>query len=348
MIKFLKKYKKIIVIFSFAYIYMLLIFLVPSGFSLLTPGDISTINNVYEIEERAFENDLNTVSVYSWHELSVFQKWIVSKNSEYDLHEQYESDKNLSVLDITKQGNISKQSSHEQAIITAYKQASKVDSNIKIDYDFKGLLVYSNFGKFANIGDLVVGIDGVLLEEVDDYNDFTKLMYKEIIVEGVKKYQRRQKFAITLDTGKEINLNYEGNEFMSFLPKFEIKETIPQYNEKTDRRSVGGPSGGAMQSLAIYSALLNISYGDLKIAGTGTMELAETNPFSSSEDLVGNIGGLVQKYYTVLDNKVDIFIVPKNQYYLIEGIIDHKKIKVYEVDNFNEIIEIMKEHEKDA
>lgn len=330
MIKLLNKYKKLIIMISFAYIYMLVILLVPSGFSLITPGEISSINNVYEIEGIEFTNNFNTVSVYSWHDLTVFQKWAVNKNKYYDLYEQPAADKNLSLTDIVKQGNISKQTSHEQAIIAAYEKAHEKDSRIKIDYTFEGLVIYNNYGKFTNIGDLVVGINGVTIDSVPNYNDFLLLAYDEVVV-GSGNYKLKQNMKLTLANGTEIQTDYVGNEYMYFMPKFKIDSTTPKYIEKVDKRNVGGPSGGAMQALTIYSALLNLKVPDEKIAGTGTIELMGYK--------VGKIGGLKQKYYTVIDNKVDVFFVPKAQLSLLDDLLNTTNIKVVGVDTLDEIIE---------
>lgn len=337
MIKLLNKYKKHIIMISFAYIYMLFILIVPSGFSLLTPGDITTIDNVYDIENVEFNNNLNTVSVLEWHELTTFQKWLVDNSSKFDVYKQYESEKHLSLIDLNKQGTITKESSHDKAIITAYTHANKLNNEIAIDYKFKGLTVYNNYGKYVSIGDLVVKIDDIGIDDVDNYYEFILLTYKEVEVNGVTKYQRRQNLKLQLENGDVIQTNYQDKEFIDFEPKFEIINTYPKYNQKEDKRNVGGPSGGAMQTLAIYSALLNINYKDIKVAGTGTIE-----PYN---DKVGIIGGIVQKYYTVIDNKVDIFFVPTTNYNEIKDIIDNKKIKVYPVDTFDDIIEIMREYE---
>lgn len=330
--KLLSKYKKLLIIVSFAYIYLFVLLVAPSGFSLLTPGEITAIDKIYDIENIEFNNDINTVSVYSWNELTVFQKWMVKYSDRYDMFKQTDSRKDLSVAEINRQGKLSKEASHQQAIITAYKYANLKNSSITIDYDFKGLSVYSNFNKYAKIGALVTAIDDVSVNDVSTYDEFFKLTLDEIERDGETVYLRKQKYKITLDDGTTYNLDYKDDEFMSFMPKFEIKSTTPSYNEKADRRNVGGPSGGAMQTLAIYSALLGNDYGNLKIAGTGTIE--------AYNDSVGRIGGIIQKFYTIKESRVDIFIVPADQLDELNNI-DFKDIKVYGVEKFEDIITIM-------
>ena len=71
--------------------------------------------------------------------------------------------------------------------------------------------------------------------------------------------------------------------------------------------SESGPSGGLMTSLAIYS---NINRVDLtsgkKIAGTGTIE---------EGGKVGEISGVKYKLIGAVNNKADVFLVPKGENY---------------------------------
>lgn len=331
MLKFLNKYKKAFIIVSFAYIYLLMILLVPSGYALTTPGEITSIDsNLYNIEGIDFTNDFNTISVYSWNELTVFQKWLVTKTDRYELYKQTPLQDQLSNSDLNKRGKISKEASHQLAIITAYENANKIDSNINIEYDFKGLVVYTNFGKYANIGSLVVGVNDLSL--IDNPNlTYEELYFETLEVIGDDLYQRKQTLKITLDNGESIDVNYENNEYMSFYPQFEIKKTTPTYYEELDKRNVGGPSGGMMQALAIYTALLNIDTNDKIIAGTGTIEIINNYR-------IGQIGGIVQKYYTAIDNNVDIMIIPSSQYHELKDHVDDDKIIIIDAKNFNELI----------
>lgn len=333
MLKFIKKHQKLLITLSFAYIYLFVVLIVPSGYGLNTPGELSKIDNhIYDIDGVEFINDFNTVSVYSWHEVTVFQKWLVTKVDEFDLYEQTPLDDTLSISDVNKRGKISKEASHQLAIITAYENAANKDDSIEIDYDFKGLTVYTNFNKFVDIGTLIVGVDDVnlLTDPTVTYQD---LMLATLTPIGDNNYRRKNQMTLTLADGstKEVNYSEGSNEFMTFYPKFEITKTVPYYNEKADQRNVGGPSGGMMQALAIYTALLEIDLSSLKIAGTGTIDLF--NNFR-----VGEIGGLVQKYYTTRDFKANVFFIPSSQYDELQRLDNNENLKVLPVNNFNDVI----------
>jgi Lon-like protease len=60
-----------------------------------------------------------------------------------------------------------------------------------------------------------------------------------------------------------------------------------------------------MQTLSIYASLLKLNIGDLKIAGTGTIQMSGN---------IGPIGGIRQKIYTAKYQKVDVFFIPEVHY----------------------------------
>ena len=68
-------------------------------------------------------------------------------------------------------------------------------------------------------------------------------------------------------------------------------------------KSEGGPSGGFMMSLAIYSKLVEDLTDGRKIVGTGTID---------SNGNVGEIGGVKYKIMGAVKNKADVFFVPEN------------------------------------
>jgi PDZ domain-containing protein len=81
--------------------------------------------------------------------------------------------------------------------------------------------------------------------------------------------------------------------------QFDIPETVRFHNYALHE---GGPSHGAMLALAIIDQLTpgGITHGN-KVAGTGTVEV---------DGLIGPVGGVEQKAYTVSRTDADVFFVP--------------------------------------
>jgi Lon-like protease len=308
MLKLLNKYKKWLIIFSFAYIYILMILLAPSKFIVLTPGEINNISQNYTIEDKEFTNNINSVSVYSWQTVTTFQSWLIKNNDRFDIREKTEYDNSLSRKELNIQGNISHESSLQNAIITAYTYAMKADASISIDYKLRGFSVYYSNNKELQIGDQIINVSD-------------------------KNYFKPDKtYFVTIQRGNELKvINIKDTDIIRYYPKYEILSTSPVIKTK-DNTNVSGPSGGMIQTLGIYLALMEINLPNVKLAGTGTIN---TNDLFE----VGAIGGIVQKYYTVKKNKIDYFLVPKSNISELSGVINESdKVKVIVVETFDDVI----------
>lgn len=338
MLKILNKYKKWIIMFSFVYIYLVFILISPSGYQAITPGEISNTNEIYTIEGKEFENNINTVAVYSWHEITNFQKWITENNSKYIVEELSDYESSLTSSEIKLQGRISNDSSHLNAIITAYKYAKLKDSSIKFDYFLDGLTIYATNNVNLKIGDVITNINNTSITN-NSYEDFLRNenLYNEASPSIIKPNQTVRLTILRNDEVLEINLLEK--EVIQFYPKYHYNnETISPKIQVQPEKNVGGPSGGMIQTLSIYTALLNIKLTN-KIAGTGTIE-------TDNESSVGKIGGLVQKFHTVSKQKVDVFIVPKSQYDLIKDLDNSKtKFKVLQVEAFSDLVSMLESGE---
>lgn len=330
MLKLLNKYKKVLIAASFAYIYLLALLLAPSKHTAITPGEVNNINDQYVINEIDFNNNFNVVSVYSWHEITVFQKWLIENNPRFDVREQTSYEQTLSIAQVNRQGAISNNSSHNNAIITAYKYASLKDSTIKINYDLTSLTVYATNNSELKIGDEITKINNKVIN-TNSYEDYLKSF--NIYNENSDNVIFNHDISVTIfRNDEEIVLNHSKLETIIFYPNYTITSTSPEYSGLSEKINRGGPSGGMIQALAVYSALLSISYDELKIAGTGTIN-------TNNNNTVGRIGGIVQKYFTVKDNKMDIFIIPSSHFSDIENVIkDSDSIEVILVDDFNDLI----------
>ncbi|MDY0278484.1 MAG: S16 family serine protease [Acholeplasma sp.] len=329
MLKLLNKYKKRIIIFSFGYIYILMVLLAPSGYYALTPGEISSTKDIYNIDDTVFSNDINTTSVYSWHEISVFQKWIASYQSDIVIGEQQETKSDDSL-----KSKISNQSSHDNAVITAYELARMDDEKISIEYALKGLIVYSFFdNNELMIGDVITKINNLEITTNNYENYLSALnLYNE---NAPEKLLNGNYNATILRDDELMTISIPKETTIIFYPKYEILSTNPTY-QGYNPENVGGPSGGMIQTLAIYSALRKIDVSE-KIAGTGTM-------VTNNAKAVGEIGGLQQKFITVRRAKVMYFLIPSSQYDLIatEAVKYQNEITVVKVETIFDAISFIR------
>lgn len=330
MLKLINKYKKQIILISFAYIYILSFLLIPSKTRVLTPGEATNVDNIYNVEQIEINKNFNTLSVYSWHNVTVFQKWITENNKKYQ-HSSIRED--LTKKDINLQGRISKLSSHNNAVITAYVFASKEDSNIKIDYKLNSLTVYDTNTTKLNVGDEIIKIN----DKSINTNNYEEYLSDLDLYNNNKYIKDTNSKLLILRNNKEVEVNINTSDIIYFYPKYEILETSPKYLGFKESLNVGGPSGGAIQALSLYTSLLGIDLGNINISGTGTIE-------TDSSFTVGNIGGEIQKYYTALNNKMDYLILPKDNYDNLRKNISHfdDRIQVLSVLTFDDLIGIIK------
>jgi Lon-like protease len=228
-------------------------------------------------------------------------------NPEIQIYERTIREKNTTDRDDYLQGQLAKLVSLKTSIIQAYTLASLKDNDIVIDYAFKGLYIYNRPYKTSalKVGDIIVKIDG------KSYQDYSELEFLNLIDPNHVDLTILRKISGEMT---ELEINYqrkEGDLSIRYLGHYEITNTIPKVNFETANFPSGGQSGGLIQTLSIYTSLLNINTNDLKIAGTGTI---------SMDGSVGIIGGARQKVYAAKYQKVDVFFIPEANFNQVKDI----------------------------
>jgi len=291
--KFLSKHIKKIVMFSFAYVYIVMILVTPTNYQVILPGGLTQLSTVLEIDGYTMDDHFYSVHVLSREPITIFQYYLLKNNDEVSITELTDRDKDTSLIDSIKQGSISKESSYQVSYIKAYTLARQVDEDISIEYDYKGLIIYDFPRRIdeLDIGDLIIAIDGISLTALD-FETSKELAYKREVTYTI------------LDDGKTFDYHYvydENDVYFWFFPSYEITDAYPNFDYE-QLHLIGGSSGGLLQTLNIYVSLVNLNLKNVKIAGTGTIEMTGE---------VGLIGGIRQKIITANDNDVDVFFIPE-------------------------------------
>jgi Lon-like protease len=307
MLKLLKQYKKILIILSFPYIYLMLVLTAPTELAVTAPGGLNQVDEQIVLEGIEMSDNFNTVYVYSYYPLTPFQSWLLAGDETMDINLMTERQKDTSMRDDYLQGQVSKHVSLKTALIQAYELASLEDHSIEIDYHYAGLYVYYRPSRIAEleIGDEIVEING---ESYLDYahEDFILLAYQDEVSFKIKRTHNEEISYVTVDY-----TYIDSDSRMIFYPNYTIVSAVPAYTFPGLDSVVGGPSGGLVNTLTIYVSLLGLNIGDLVLAGTGTIEMDGT---------VGRIGGITQKIYTAIYENVDIFFIPESHFSEISSI----------------------------
>lgn len=295
-------------------LFLLTITLVKVDKQILTPGDVNATvaTNVEDkdywvirIQTDNEAGDVNTVGVYQHKRISYFQ-YLLAKISPWIGIYEYDPKTDLTSEEDVIRGTLQKDYSIEDALIVAYREASKKNPAVHIEYTFQGLVVTavdktSESGLIP--GDIITKIDGRTFENADG---FREILAEFTGTQGFKLTVMRKKEEVVLDSKKILTedgykLGIEIHEKM----KIDASKTKPTFEINKNLNSIGS-SGGAMMTLAIYNALTE---GDLTkgkvIIGTGTINL---------DGSVGPIGGVTQKLATAAMHGADIFFVGEGNY----------------------------------
>lgn len=301
MLKLLKTYQKLIIVLIFPYLYLVMVLVMPTDYSVTAPGNLTPVQNFITIDGVEPVGDFNTIYVYSYDPITAFQYFMLYNDPTMDVYETTDREKDMSFQDEYRAGQLSKLVSLKTSLIQAYQLAMLEDSSISIETEYRGLYIYMRPSRLSElqIGDEVVSING------ENYTDHTHDSF--ILLTQQDQYQ----MTIKRIEGQSVSyhtVDYEkvpGELSIRFLRNDEILASQPSFDLPGVNNIVGGPSGGMMQTLSIYASLLKLNIGDLKLAGTGTIQM---------DGNIGPIGGIRQKIVTAMYQKVDIFFIPETHF----------------------------------
>lgn len=301
--KFLSKNKKLIFILAIPYILIILLAFIKVDYDVTVPANISSIENVIQIEdETKLNGSINVVSVYSYERVSVLAYLIGKINPYSNVSKSYEYT-DIDYTDMYNGGVIDKRVSIYNAIIAGYKEA-----NYDIEYTFLGYIVdtiTTYVDPNIEIGDIIVSVNGEKLSNEYSVKDaFSKLSSDSVTLGIIKKGN-------SLPAEYNIKAKYfeqDGKKYFSYgfnVQAYNIpvsKDEYPNFDILWSNINSIGPSGGLLQSFYVYEKLTGASLSEgLKIAGTGTIDIYGN---------AGLIGGIEQKIITCELSGVDIFFVP--------------------------------------
>lgn len=236
---------------------------------------------------------------------------------------------NETEADILLRDKMYLEEANQNAIITAFESAN-------YDYEIKDSHLYiiyidNNSTTDLSIGDEILEIDGV---SIDDMDDITNILDGKNVSDEVKIKVISNNKEIT----KYAKIKEENNRKLLGIALVNIYdyETLPKV-KFSFLSSESGPSGGLIVTLAIYDKLVeeDITKG-LKIAGTGTID---------NNGNVGSIGGVKYKLKGAVDSDADIFIVPNGDNYKEAVKLKEEKnydIKIIGVDTFEDALNKLK------
>ena len=272
---------------------LLLILVIPTNYAAIGPGGLTNLEDSFEIDGYEMDNHFYSIHVYSQSPITIFQYWLLKNNDNFEISEMTQRQEDTTITESYVQGSISKEVSYKTSIIKAYQLANEVNNDITIDYLYHGLIIYDYPNRISEmaIGDVITQINGIDIS-IYDFIDSKDLAYQSDVI-----------FTISKEDGSSYEYHYEYQEddvYFWFFPDYEITQANPSYDYESFS-TIGGSSGGLMQTLSIYVSLLKLNITNIKIAGTGTIEM---------DGSIGLIGGIREKIITASNENVDVFFIP--------------------------------------
>ncbi|MCR4898965.1 MAG: hypothetical protein K5892_07100 [Acholeplasmatales bacterium] len=324
-----------------------------TNYAIITKGDTTVFNSVLEIED-AYEQkgSFSTIYVTTLEHSTVFQNYLAKHDPSFETYKMSEAEIGYTPADSNRIGKMDYASSITRSIILAYTEAKKQNSNINIDYNFNGYYInYKLESSSLCIGDYIYGIKLKTDSEFTLYNDEnyktkynnsrsgdTYLMKKYSSIDGYDLVSEDDTFEYVLSDDDFYTKTVDDKTYLyraySYLEYYKIDNDTLKPSIKYNKVNVGGPSGGTLQALSIYNALVeeDITHG-YKIAGTGTISI---------EGKVGGIGGIKEKVPTALDDNIKIFFCPSVNYddalKSYNNLLNRSKMKLVKVDTFYDCI----------
>lgn len=301
---FLKKHLILLISLGVVWVAIMTSALVKVPYDLTAPATISEVKDVIEIDNQAsLEGSINTVSVYSYEEISALSYLIGQMNPYVEISETVPV-QNVSYEDMIKGGTIQKNVSLYNAVIAGYQAAG-----FAINYNYDGYIIHflaTYADKQLELGDKIIKCNHQ--EVTNDFSVSAAINNSAFPLEGEKlslTVKRNNEILDLTITGNTVT-NEDGSTYVTFgfsIYPYNIPlqgENYPNFSFK-NADSIG-PSGGLMQSFYVYEKLTGAKLSkDLVIVGTGTVDINGN---------AGKIGGIAQKVISAELSHADIFFIP--------------------------------------
>lgn len=316
-------YKSLIV---FALILFIGLFRLP--YNLYVGGGIISLGNRLEVEGEIKEKGSFNLS-YVKEIRATIPTYLLSYIFDWERESIQETkiDENDTVQDVWKREKLYLQEANDSAILSAFREA-----NIPFTFNkelLKIIYIDQNSETDLQIGDTILSVDD---KEIMEFADIKKYLNNFNFGDKVKVTYLRDNNKYE-GYFKVIDMNGEKKAGFYILKLYDY--SLPRKVELKFSSNEGGPSGGFITSLAIYTRLTgkDLTKGK-KIVGTGTID---------KDGNIGEIGGVTYKVTGAYKGGADLFLVPSGNYEEAINFAKKKgyKLNIIKVDTLKEAIEYL-------
>ena len=306
--KFFKQNLFIIIPLNLIFVFIFVCSLIKTNYEITSPGHINKVQNVISVENSyESEGSFNTTSVYVNEKCTLLQYFLALCSDAVILEPVSQIVDGTSIRN-SKSGTIQKNNSINNSIICAYQEAG-----FDIEYQYIGVIVHTLAIEATNdleVGDIISEVAGYKFDNMNEfYQLYNAARRSELYFDpenGICNLPLTVNGEERIVSTNIIEYTEKGTPYPVFgfyiYDQYEIISDSVNPKYSIEKTNTGGPSGGLMQTLAVYDSLtsVDLTHG-LLIAGTGTINI---------DGSVGAIGGMYSKIFTAYYSGCDIFFVP--------------------------------------
>lgn len=322
----IKEYKFYIIIT----LVMILLYNFHLPYYVLTPGGTINLNSRVETSnEDKINGSMNLLYVNEYNATIptylmsfIFKNWELEKVEEQQINDE-------STEEIYERNRIMLENSTQNATLVAFKYANQ---NINITKSRNYVIATTTENDFI-IGDIITKVDN---QEIENITDIQNIIKSKEVGDKLKFTIIRNNKEKTIEN--TITTDEEGRKIVGIVVLTNYEYTTDPEIEFSFKNSESGSSGGLMLALTIYDL---ISEDDLtkgrNIAGTGTINIDGT---------VGEIDGVKYKIMGAVKNKMDLILVPKENFeeaMKVKEEFDYD-IDIVSVSTFEDAVNYLKEN----
>ena len=296
-------------------------------YSIYSPGGLIKVDD--RIENGLYESSGSFNMTYvTYRKGSLFNLLVAKIMPSYDIVKDDDIKlTNEELIDTFNRNKILIEQAVSNATYVSFKYANK-EFNINEENSYI-YYVDESATTDLKVGDKIIACDS---NKTSSFDEITKCIHSHEVGDDV---------SLSIVRGnKEISVKskiQDGNiigVLISRIFKYDLNPNIKYSYDSSE----SGSSGGLMLALAMYNSLVeeDITKG-MTIAGTGTIEL---------DGSVGEISGVKYKIMGAVNNHIDLFIIPSDNYEEAKQVIEENNydIKLLKANTFEQVLNDLKNY----
>jgi PDZ domain-containing protein len=303
----------------------------PTNYIVTYPGLTMNMNQYAHVEGGESKDQIAGVLIFERPAFPV--DWLYAKvfpNYEFAVRQKNEP----SLGEQLQQVRTEQLDANQIASAVAFEKTGKGRGAVSHGVKVTGIVKGSAAANQLNLGDIIIQVQGTAITTATELINHIK---KAAPGDEITLIVIRNKQNLSMTLRPQADKNDPKKPVLGIQVTDDIQADLPlkvKFHEYL--LHVGGPSHGAMLALALIDQLTpgGVTNGN-KVAGTGTIDI---------HGVVGPIGGIQQKAFSVERSGTDVFFIPEEQ--LKEARRGASQLNIVPVKTIDDILKWLQQHPK--